>query len=165
MGSDAYEREAEKKRAAERRAAAEKPPGKLIFLGGTVGQNNWRESFIDGLHLVGYTDDEIFNPVVKDWDEEAQAAEDEAKEKADWFVYYLADPQQEGLNISGYSIWEAALALVDNPEKTVVVFDNEGLGEHAAKVQAKVEKDARKRFPDANIMSSPDDAINWFGSQ
>ncbi len=46
---------------------------KLVFLGGTSGNNNWRDHFISILVSKGIKEEILFNPVVKDWNEEAQA--------------------------------------------------------------------------------------------
>jgi hypothetical protein len=133
-----------------------------IFLGGTVGKNNWRESFTKQLVDRGYNPKTIFNPVVADWNAEAQAAEEAAKAFAEYHMYYIADPQQEGLSISGYSMVEATIALNDYPSSTVVVFDMDGMEGHALKAMKQTLAILKTRFPDRYILPSQEAAIDWF---
>lgn len=110
----------------------------LVFLGGTCGTNNWRERFIAELKKLGLTDEEIFNPVVAEWNEDAQAREEAAKEEACVLMFYIGDPGDGTL--SAYSMVEATMALYDKPDRTVVVFDDTGLEGHAAKAMKQVQK-------------------------
>ena len=100
---------------------------KLVFLGGTCANNGWRDGLIAELVDLGISRECLFNPVVANWNEEAQANEEEAKANASHFVFYLADPNQPGNPLSYYSAIEATMALYDHPDTTVVVFDNEGI--------------------------------------
>lgn len=134
----------------------------VIFLGGTVGNNNWRIQFIENLVALGFNENEIFNPVVEDWNEEAQIREDTAKTESRYMIYYLADPMQGPNAISAYSMVEATMALYDDRERTVVVFDMTGLEGHALKSYRKTASDLKKRFADANIFATPDEALEWF---
>lgn len=134
---------------------------KLVFLGGTCGKNNWRDDVITFLVAYNIDRDVLFNPVVPNWTPAFQEQEDAAKREASHIVFYIADPKEEGLHLSAYSMVEATMALYDKPERTVVVFDYEGLTGHAKKAQEKVEKDLRKRFPGAYILASKDEAIRW----
>lgn len=134
-----------------------------LFLGGTCGNNNWRDDFIQHLVDNGIDRQVIFNPVVADWNEEAQIAEEKAKAEAEYMLYYIGDPKQEGLNVSGYSLIEATMGLYDKPSTTIVVFDEEGFtNPHVKKSMAQAEKVLRKRFPSAKIFGDVNDAINWF---
>jgi ABC-type branched-subunit amino acid transport system substrate-binding protein len=114
-----------------------------VLLGGTCGKNNWRNSFIESLVQRGVKRDLLLNPVVDDWNQEAQIREDEAKRTASFMLYYLADPQDEN-KISAYSMVEAVMALYDDPERTVVVFDTTNMTGHALKAMNKVQKDLIK---------------------
>ena len=125
-----------------------------IFLGVTCAKNNWRGQLIEQLQKEGIDTSPLFNPVVPDWTPECQAAEDESKESADLMVYYIADPKQDGNPISAYSMIEACMALYDDPERTIVVFESDGMVDHAQKAQDKTEKDFRNRFPEANILAN-----------
>lgn len=132
----------------------------LIFLGGTVGHNPWRKKLI---HDLG-TDAALFDPVVEDWNEEAQEAEERAKREADLFVFYIANPKQEGISVSSYSLVEATMALYDAPESTVVAFDYNGYGPlhaHSVKALKQAEKVLRARFPEASIFSSYTELCDW----
>jgi Nucleoside 2-deoxyribosyltransferase like len=134
---------------------------KLVFLGGTCGNNNWREAFTAEVVSKGVPAEALFNPVVADWNDEAQANEDRAKVEATEIIFYLGDPKETENRISTYSIVEAIFALQDQPKRTVVVFDGEGMPKNQAKVLAKVEKDLRKRFPAGLIFSTPEKAVDW----
>ncbi len=134
---------------------------KLVFLGGTCGNNKWRQDFIERAVEKGVPREVLFNPVVTDWNAEAQANEDRAKVEATEIIFYLGDPQETENRISTYSILEARDALEDRPERTVVIFDGTGMPKPKAKVLAKVENDFRNRFPNGCIFSTPEKAIDW----
>jgi hypothetical protein len=137
---------------------------KLLFLGGTVGQNNWREGFIKSLKGNGVKDEAIFNPVVKDWNEEAQDKEEIAKKAATHMMFYLGSPKEPGIPVSAYSLVEATMSLYDKPKTTVVVFDQEGIEGHSLKAYKQTEKVLKKRFPDAHIFSTPKEALSWLAN-
>ncbi len=137
----------------------------LIFLGGTCGGNNWRGPFIEILAERGIPAEKIFNPVVPEWNDAAQAAEEKAKAEASHHIYYIADPQQEGNPISAYSILEAAMALYDKPDTAVVVFDVTGMSGHPLKAMDQARKVLRKRHPEANIFDSAAEALIWLAGQ
>jgi hypothetical protein len=134
---------------------------KLVFLGGTAGGNSWRDVLIEALTARGVDPQCLFNPVVADWNPEAQAREEDAKAKASQLVYYVADPQQEGNPLSAYSMVEATMALYDNPENTVVVFDPDGMSGHPLKAMKQALKVLKTRFPEANIFGSRDEIVDW----
>lgn len=134
---------------------------KLVFLGGTVANNNWREGFIERLVASGVNREVLFNPAVKDWNKEAQEKEEAAKKEASHFMFYIADPKQEGNPLSAYSMVEATMALYDNPQKTVVVFDTEGISGHALKATNQTLNVLKKRFPNCNIFATVAEAENW----
>ena len=137
--------------------------GVKLFLGGTCGNNNWRADFIQHLVDNGVPRDMIFDPVVKDWNEAAQKAEEEAKVTAEHMLFFISDPKQEGINISEYSLVEATMGLYDKPETTVVVFDGDAFtNPHVKKAMTQAEKVLRKRFPSALIFSDFNEAANWF---
>jgi hypothetical protein len=73
-----------------------------VFLGGTCNNSTWRERLIKDLKVP------YFNPVVDDWNEEAQKKELEERETAK-FVLYVITPLMKGV----YSIAE----VIDDSNK------------------------------------------------
>lgn len=136
----------------------------MIFLGGTCGNNNWREAFIEQAIARGLKKESLFNPVVPNWNKEAQELEDRMKVQSEFLVFYVADPKENGNPLSTYSMVEAVMALYDKANRAVVVFDVEGMSGHALKAMNKVYKDLKERFPDANIFGSMETAIQWLDS-
>lgn len=118
---------------------------KQVFLSGTCGNNQWRDDVIKKLLESGVASERIFNPVVKDWNADCQAREEAAKKDADYLLYYIADPKQDGLNISAYSLVEATMALYDKCDRTVLVFDVDGLSTHATKAMQQAQTAFRSR--------------------
>lgn len=138
---------------------------KLVFLGGTAGGNPWRDGVIAALVARGVDPAALFNPVVNDWNEEAQRREEQAKAEASHLVFYIADPKQDGNPLSAYSMVEATMALYDKPERTVVVFDVEGMSGHPLKAMNQALKVLKARFPQANIFGTRHEAIDWLAAQ
>lgn len=60
---------------------------KLVFLGGTCGNNQWRKPFIIELVANGVDPKCLFNPVVDNWNEAAQDNEEKVKKKL--LIYYF----------------------------------------------------------------------------
>lgn len=133
----------------------------LVFLGGTCGNNNWRDEFIAKLMEMGVPRESLFDPVVADWNEAAQAAEEQAKRDASFLLYYIADPKLPGNPISSYSLVEATMGLYDNPAATVVVFDTEGMAGHLIKSMNQSAKVLKNRFPNCAIFATKEQAIEW----
>jgi hypothetical protein len=134
---------------------------KIIFLGGTCGNNRWRDGFIDRLVWRGLSKESLFNPVVSDWNEEARRRENKIKKKSAYNLYYLADPQQDDNHTSFYSLGEAIMGGYDNPEHTLIVFDSAGMPEHARKSSNKAYEDLKVRFPNAHIFQKLSEAEDW----
>jgi len=87
-----------------------------VFLGGTTNDSDWRDKLIPKLKI------NFFNPIVKDWDEEAQKREIEKRETCD-FVLYVITPKMMGV----YSIAETVDDSNKRPEKTVFcVLEKDG---------------------------------------
>ena len=82
-----------------------------VFLGGTTNETRWRDQLIPLLKA------EYFNPVVEDWDAEAQQRELHERDVCDFSLYGLT-PKMIGL----YSVAEAVDDSNKRPEKTLVVF-------------------------------------------
>lgn len=93
-----------------------------IFLGGTCNGSKWRDKLIPMLsHKF-----EPFNPVVDDWNEEAQEREIYHRMNDD-FVLYCITPMMSGF----YSIAEMIDDMNKRPLKTIVCFLYEdGNGRH-----------------------------------
>ena len=82
-----------------------------VFLGGTCNNSTWRDellTMLDGEKV------NAFNPVVDDWNEQAQANEDWHKANDDFCLYVLT-PEMTGI----YSIFEVADDSNKRPEKTI----------------------------------------------
>lgn len=79
-----------------------------VFLGGTCNDSTWRERLIKDLKVP------YFNPVVKDWNEEAQKKEIEERKTAK-FVLYVITPLMTGV----YSIAEVIDDSNKRPETTL----------------------------------------------
>jgi hypothetical protein len=139
----------------QREAQEEESMRDTIFLGGTAANNYWRTAFTAELIREGVPVASIFNPVVVDWNAEAQAREEDAKRRAAVHVYYIADPKQEGNPLSAYSMVEATMALYDRPEDTVVVFDSSGVSGHPLKAMNQTAFVLRERFLLAHILIDP----------
>lgn len=134
--------------------------GNVIFLGGTVGVNHWRtERAIPLLTKLGVRPELIFDPVVEDWDEAAQANEDRVKREAGYLLYYITSPQTGDSDVSAYSLVEAVMALYDDQGRAYVVFETEGMSAHVAKAIHKAESDLCERFPHAAIYDDLDIAL------
>lgn len=69
-----------------------------VFLGGTCNQSTWRDEL---LTMLDQDKVKAFNPVVDDWNEEAQINEDWHKANDDFCLYVLT-PEMTGI----YSIFE-----------------------------------------------------------
>jgi len=79
-----------------------------IFLGGTCNESPWRDILIPMLRI------DYYNPIVDDWDEDAQQRELYEREHCD-FVLYFITPKMTGV----YAIAEAVDDSNKRPEKTI----------------------------------------------
>jgi hypothetical protein len=144
----------------------------VLFLGGTVASNKWREGFIQNLLSRGVAHSAIFNPVAGDfnpalgrnnpdkWEGELQQLEDEAKARPETITLFYIGDTKDGGGLSFYSNTEAIMRLYDDPERTIVAYDPTGIAAHLRKALDKTVKDLRKRFPDASIYSTLEEAEN-----
>lgn len=135
-----------------------------IFLGGTCANNNWREGFTEALTSRQIPASDIFNPVLPagvEWTSEDAVKESAAKRLADIVVFYIADPKQDGNTFSAYSTCEAIMALYDDPQRAVVIFDDTGMSGHPIKAMTQIRRDLIARFPEQQIHSSPLDAVDY----
>lgn len=81
-----------------------------VFLGGTCNDSKWRDDLIPLLTI------DYFNPVVDDWNDEAQEKEIAERQSCD-FVLYCLTPKMTGV----YSIAEVVDDSNKRPEKTILV--------------------------------------------
>lgn len=114
-----------------------------IFLGGTCNNSTWRDDLIKLLKI------DHFNPVVDDWNEEAQKREEQEREDCD-FCLYVITPLMTGV----FSIFEVADDSNKRPEKTIFCFldkdEDKEFDKHQKKslnqVGKKVEENGAKYF-------------------
>jgi hypothetical protein len=114
-----------------------------VFLGGTTNESDWRDKLIPKLKI------ESFNPVVKDWNEEAQNREIEKRKSCD-YVLYVITPKMLGV----YSIAEVVDDSNKRPKKTLFVYltkdDDKEFNTHQIKsmkmVKKMVEENGAKSF-------------------
>ena len=76
-----------------------------VFLGGTCNQSTWRDEL---LTMLDQDKVKAFNPVVDDWNEEAQINEDWHKANDDFCLYVLT-PEMTGI----YSIFEWLMIVIN----------------------------------------------------
>lgn len=84
---------------------------KKVFLGGTCNGSKWRDILIPKLKI------DYFNPVVENWDEEAQKREIEERQNCDYCLYVIT-PKMTGV----YSIAEVVEDSIKRPEKTLFFY-------------------------------------------
>lgn len=84
---------------------------KKVFLGGTCNGSKWRDILIPKLKI------DYFNPVVENWDEEAQKREVEERQNCDYCLYVIT-PKMSGV----YSIAEVVEDSIKRPEKTLFFY-------------------------------------------
>jgi hypothetical protein len=91
---------------------------KKVFLGGTCNGSLWRDGFQKGLNI------KYFNPVVKEWTEEAKIEEDKEKDRCKLAVYVIT-PKMKGF----YSIAEVMDDCHNKKKKTYFCYlpEDEGL--------------------------------------
>lgn len=82
-----------------------------VFLGGTVNGSTWREEVISKLNI------DYFDPVVKEWNEEARQNELRERETCDYNLYVLS-PKMVGF----YSIAEVVDDSFKKPGQTLFCF-------------------------------------------
>lgn len=88
---------------------------KKVFLGGSVFKSKWREEIIPKLKI------NYFNPVVKNWDQDAQDREEMEKENTDFRLYVITN-----IN-SAWSIAEAIDDANNRPEGLLFCIHRENL--------------------------------------
>lgn len=86
-----------------------------VFMGGTCNETTWR-SYLEE-QLKDNENISLFNPIVKDWNEEAQKRELEERENCDYCLYVIT-PKMTGV----YSIAEVTDDSNKRPEKTLFCY-------------------------------------------
>ena len=106
-------------------------------MGGTCAETTWREELIPLLNI------NYFDPVVEDWNEEAQKQEIFERENCDYCLYTITPKMQDV-----YSIAEIIQDSNERPEKTVVCLlkndENETFSEFQWKSLEQVGKMAKQ---------------------
>lgn len=135
----------------------------IVFLGGTCAESRWRESLINMLRV------DYFNPVVDDWDEDAQKNEVRMRSLCEICLFVIT-PKMEGV----YSIAEVIDDSNKRPRNTIFCFIEEDDGKQWSVGQRKslvqvgkmVESNGGKFFltlnevaEDINIQFSPGSAL------
>ena len=85
-----------------------------IFLGGTCNNSNWRDTLKP---MLTANNIDFFDPVVDDWNEEAQEREIKERKTAD-IVLYTLTPKMKGC----YSVAEVVDDSNKRPEKTILII-------------------------------------------
>jgi len=115
------------------------PLKKRVFLGGTCAGSDWRDKLIKKLD-IGF-----FDPVVDDWNEEAQKREIEERKTCDFCLYTITSEMQ-----GVYSIAEVVDDSNKRPKKTVFCVLKKGFDKGQLKslqqVQKMVEENGGKAF-------------------
>ena len=131
----------------------------LAFLGGTSGNNQWRDRFLSDLRARGVATDRFFDPVVAPgtWNQGVQKLEDQMRAACDTEIFFIGNPMEErtkATQVSPYSMVEAYMALYSDSDRAMLCFDYAAWEEHALDTMRKLEKDVRRRFPGAMIAGS-----------
>jgi hypothetical protein len=98
---------------------------KKVFLGGTANHSTWRETLIP---LLDPTNISYFNPVVKDWNEQAQAEEIKQRKECDFLLYTITKEM-----LGFYAIAEVVEDSNKRPSKTIFCYLEAGFGQHQIK--------------------------------
>ena len=87
-----------------------------VFLGGTCNDSKWRDELIEMLDI------EYFNPVIEDWNEEAEKQEVKERKTCDHCLYVIT-PKMKGV----FSIAEVIDDSNKRPDKTIfAILDKDG---------------------------------------
>lgn len=130
-----------------------------VFLGGTCNGSTWRDELIKKLKI------KYFNPVVDDWNEEAQKKEIYEREHCD-FCLYIITPKMTGT----YSIAEVIDDSNKRPDKTIFCYLETDYPDRFSKGQLKsmdmvakmVERNGAKFLPSLDYVAT---YLNSFADQ
>ena len=126
-----------------------------VALLGTCNGSKWRDLVIPRLTI------DYFNPVVTDWNEEAQKREEEEKASADVRLYVITS-KMTGV----YSIAEVVDDSNKYPQKTVLVVANDIDGPEFTEFQVKSLQATMKlvKVNGAKVFNNIDVAITYLNS-
>lgn len=127
-----------------------------VFLGGTCNNSKWREKLIKKLNI------DYFNPVVDDWDEEAQKREIKER-KISKFVLYTITPLMKGV----YSIAEVVDDSNKQPESTIFCILQKDEDKKFDKEQLKSLNQVAKMVKEngAQVFSNLNDVAEYLNKQ
>ena len=129
-----------------------------VFLGGTCNGSTWRDEL---LPMLDSTKIDAFNPVVDNWNEEAQKKEDFHKVNDD-FTLYVLTPEMTGI----YSIFEVAMDSCKRPGRVVCCILEERNGKtfegQISKNMKKIKKDLLNNG--TLVFNSLNEVANFFNS-
>lgn len=105
----------------------------VVFLGGTCNDDPWREEVMKILdeYKVPY-----FNPVVKDWNQEAQRREEMIKKSVGTIQLYVITSRMTGV----FSIAEVVASVYEDPDRTVLGVCRDGFTDSQVKSLEAVSK-------------------------
>jgi hypothetical protein len=135
---------------------------KKVFLGGTCAESLWRDKLIKKLNI------NYFNPVVDDWDSDAQKEEIKQRKNCD-FCLYVITPRMKGV----YSIAEVVDDSNKRPEKTIFCYliedgeDEDGNKYNFTKEQLKSLKQVGEMIKDngANYFENLNDVAKFLNNE
>ena len=132
---------------------------KRVFLGGTCNGSKWRIRMMVHLHDA---DMDYFDPVVDDWDADAQKKELRERESCD-FCLYTITPKMTGV----YSIAEVVDDSNKRPEKTVLVLLRDDDGERFTDGQWRslLATAAMVKKNGGNVFGGLKEAAVWMGEE
>ena len=123
-----------------------------VFLGGTINGSKWRDELVAKLEI------DYFNPVVDDWDEDAQLREEREKQTSDYLLFVIT-PFMKGV----FSIAEVVDASNKAPERTIFCIlesdEDKTWGEFERKSLAAVERMVRENG--AHVFESLDEIASF----
>jgi hypothetical protein len=128
---------------------------KKVFLGGTANNSTWRETLIP---LLDPTNISYFNPVVKDWNEQAQAEEIKQRKECDFLLYVIT---QEMLGF--YAIAEVVEDSNKRPDRTIFCYLEEGFQPHQIKSLTATAKLVKNNG--SQVFTSLEEVAEWLNSQ
>ena len=128
---------------------------KKVFLGGTCHGSLWREELIPQLKI------NYFNPIVDDWNHEAYERELKERQEADYCLYVI-NPKMIGC----YAVAEVVDDSNKQPEKTILLIQQEYENQHFSKVQWKSLQAVIKLVSDNGVivLNSLQAVVNYLNS-
>lgn len=91
----------------------------VVFLGGTCNDDPWREEV---MKILDERNVPYFNPVVKDWNQEAQRREEMIKKSVGTIQLYVITSRMTGV----FSIAEVVASACEDPDRTALGVCRDG---------------------------------------